>query len=138
GLNCALSTAISSNLIYGINLGSPDLTLSYIFYGDDVIITTEWNPGGLNIGSLKSFNLALLQKWLWRWFFFPNALWVKVIKAIHGQEGDFDTYGCKFNAAMENLKGFVVRSTLLKKQGHRVLLFIREESSSILEHLCDV
>ncbi|GKA16322.1 RNA-directed DNA polymerase, eukaryota, reverse transcriptase zinc-binding domain protein [Tanacetum coccineum] len=40
--------------------------------------------GGLNIGSLKSFNLALLQKCHWRWFSFPNALWVKVIKAIHG------------------------------------------------------
>nr|GEZ65918.1 RNA-directed DNA polymerase, eukaryota, reverse transcriptase zinc-binding domain protein [Tanacetum cinerariifolium] len=198
-LHCALSTAVSSNLIHGINLGSFDLTLSHLFYADDVIITTEWNPGdldnivcvlhifylasrlkininksniygigvsndevynmarnfgcaagsfsftylglpigstmnhisnwktlidwfqsrlsswkasllsiggrltlikavlGLNIGSLKSFNLTLLQKWRWRWFSFPNALWVKVIKATHGQEGGFDTYGRKFN-----------------------------------------
>nr|GEV18835.1 ADP-ribosylation factor 2-like [Tanacetum cinerariifolium] len=41
--------------------------------------------GGLNIGSLKSFNLALLQKWQWTMFSFPNALWVKVIKSLHGQ-----------------------------------------------------
>ncbi|GJV18221.1 RNA-directed DNA polymerase, eukaryota, reverse transcriptase zinc-binding domain protein [Tanacetum coccineum] len=47
--------------------------------------------GGLNIGSLKAFNLALLQKWRWRLLSSPNALWVKVIKAYHGlyhgQEG---------------------------------------------------
>nr|GEV60249.1 reverse transcriptase domain-containing protein [Tanacetum cinerariifolium] len=60
---------------------------------------------GLNIGSLKSFNLALLQKWRWRWFSFPNALWVKVIKAIHGQEGGFDTYGCKFNGIWARIVG---------------------------------
>ncbi|GJX17340.1 hypothetical protein Tco_0218172 [Tanacetum coccineum] len=42
--------------------------------------------GGLNIGSLKAFNLALLQKWRWRLLSSPNALWVKVIKAYHGQE----------------------------------------------------
>ncbi|GJT84696.1 hypothetical protein Tco_1066413 [Tanacetum coccineum] len=60
---------------------------------------------GLNIGSLKSFNLALLQKWLWRWFFFLNALWVKVIKEIHGQEGGFDTYGCKFNGIWARIFG---------------------------------
>ena len=48
GLHCALSTAVSSNLIHGINLGSPDLTLSHLFYADDVIITTEWNPGDLD------------------------------------------------------------------------------------------
>ncbi|GJZ72957.1 RNA-directed DNA polymerase, eukaryota, reverse transcriptase zinc-binding domain protein [Tanacetum coccineum] len=60
---------------------------------------------GLNIGSLKSFNLALLQKWRWRWFSFPNAIWVKVIKAIHGQEGGFDTYGCNFNGIWARIVG---------------------------------
>ncbi|GJX86071.1 reverse transcriptase domain-containing protein, partial [Tanacetum coccineum] len=49
---------------------------------------------GLNIGSLKAFNLALLQKWRWRLLSSPNALWVQVIKAYHGQEGGFDTNGC--------------------------------------------
>ncbi|GJT84697.1 hypothetical protein Tco_1066414 [Tanacetum coccineum] len=60
GLHCALSTAVSSNLIHGINLGSPDLTLSHLFYGDDVIITTEWNPGDLDniIRVLHVFYLA--------------------------------------------------------------------------------
>ncbi|GKE14816.1 putative RNA-directed DNA polymerase, eukaryota, reverse transcriptase zinc-binding domain protein, partial [Tanacetum coccineum] len=50
----------SSNLIHRINLGSPDLTLSHLFYGDDVIITTEWNPGDLDniIRVLHVFYLA--------------------------------------------------------------------------------
>ncbi|GJU56189.1 RNA-directed DNA polymerase, eukaryota, reverse transcriptase zinc-binding domain protein [Tanacetum coccineum] len=60
---------------------------------------------GLNIGSLKSFNFALLQKWRWRWFCFPNAHWVKVIKVIHGQEGGFDTYGCQFNGIWARIVG---------------------------------
>ncbi|GJW49509.1 leucine-rich repeat receptor-like protein kinase TDR [Tanacetum coccineum] len=53
------------------------------------IILNSFDKGGLNIGSLKAFNLALLQKWRWRLLSSPNALWVQVIKAYHGQE---DTY----------------------------------------------
>ncbi|GJS45242.1 RNA-directed DNA polymerase, eukaryota, reverse transcriptase zinc-binding domain protein [Tanacetum coccineum] len=50
--------------------------------------------GGLGIGSLKAFSLALLQKW--RWIFNTNSdlLWVKLIKAIHGSEAGFDGKGC--------------------------------------------
>ncbi|GJT44031.1 hypothetical protein Tco_0952746 [Tanacetum coccineum] len=58
------------------------------------IILNSFDKGGLNIGSLKAFNLALLQKWRWRLLSSPNALWVQVIKAYHGQEGGFDTNGC--------------------------------------------
>ncbi|GKE00218.1 hypothetical protein Tco_1388201, partial [Tanacetum coccineum] len=49
--------------------------------------------GGLNIGSLKAFNLAILQKWRWRLLSHKNALLVKVIKALHGQEGGFVNNG---------------------------------------------
>ncbi|GJZ96678.1 hypothetical protein Tco_0669012 [Tanacetum coccineum] len=48
GLHFALSTEVSSNLIHGINLGSLDLKLSHLFYVNDVIITTEWNPSDLD------------------------------------------------------------------------------------------
>ncbi|GKF80940.1 putative RNA-directed DNA polymerase, eukaryota, reverse transcriptase zinc-binding domain protein, partial [Tanacetum coccineum] len=60
GLHCAISTAVSSNLIHGINLGAPDLTLSHLFYVDHVIITTEWNLGDLDniIHVLHVFYLA--------------------------------------------------------------------------------
>ncbi|GJS16186.1 RNA-directed DNA polymerase, eukaryota, reverse transcriptase zinc-binding domain protein [Tanacetum coccineum] len=43
--------------------------------------------GGLGIGSLKSFNLALLQKWRWRFINQPNSIWACLIKAIHGEDG---------------------------------------------------
>lgn len=45
------------------------------------------SEGGLNIGSLKSKNLALLCKWLWRFRVENNSLWAKIIKAIHGIDG---------------------------------------------------
>ncbi|GJS48397.1 hypothetical protein Tco_0598518 [Tanacetum coccineum] len=150
GLHCAISNAVNSGLIHGIKLSSSNITISHLFYADDVIITTEWNSinldniihilqvfylasglkinihksniygigvpndevvdmarrtGGLNIGSLKSFNLALLQKWRWRMFSFPNALWVEVIKSLHGQEGGFDNRGYKFNGTWARIVG---------------------------------
>ncbi|GJS00740.1 RNA-directed DNA polymerase, eukaryota, reverse transcriptase zinc-binding domain protein [Tanacetum coccineum] len=60
------------------------------------IILNSSDNGGLNIGSLKAFNLALLQKWGWRLFTSPNDLWVKVVKAFHGHKGGFDNNGCSF------------------------------------------
>ncbi|GKD80551.1 RNA-directed DNA polymerase, eukaryota, reverse transcriptase zinc-binding domain protein [Tanacetum coccineum] len=60
---------------------------------------------GLNIGSLKAFNLALLQKWRWRLFTSPNDLWVKVVKAFHGHEGGFDNNGCSFKGTWANIIG---------------------------------
>ncbi|XP_071699579.1 uncharacterized protein [Rutidosis leptorrhynchoides] len=43
-----------------------------------------YGEGGLNIGSLRAKNLALLGKWIWRAKTEPNSLWVNVIKSIHG------------------------------------------------------
>ncbi|GJU58444.1 hypothetical protein Tco_1236210 [Tanacetum coccineum] len=42
----------------------------------------------LGVGSLKSFNLALLQKWRWGFLTQPNALWVSLIEAIHVDDED--------------------------------------------------
>ena len=39
------------------------------------------------MGSLSSFNKTMLFKWRWRFFHNPNALWVSVIKTIHGTSG---------------------------------------------------
>ncbi|GKC10181.1 hypothetical protein Tco_1001791 [Tanacetum coccineum] len=69
------------------------------------IILNSYDNAGLNIGSLKSFNLALLQKWRWRLFTSPNDLWVKVVKAFHGHEGDFDNNGCSFKGTRANIVG---------------------------------
>ncbi|GJZ89295.1 putative RNA-directed DNA polymerase, eukaryota, reverse transcriptase zinc-binding domain protein, partial [Tanacetum coccineum] len=54
---------------------------------------SSFDKGGLNIGSLKAFNLDLLQKWRWKLFSSPNSLWVNVIKSMHGYECGFDNQG---------------------------------------------
>ncbi|GJY29515.1 hypothetical protein Tco_0405282 [Tanacetum coccineum] len=66
---------------------------------------SSFNKGGLNIGSLKAFNLALFQKWRWRIFSSSNSLWVNVIKSLHGYECGFDNQGCKFNGKWASIVG---------------------------------
>ncbi|GJY00471.1 hypothetical protein Tco_0357489 [Tanacetum coccineum] len=82
--------------------------------------------GGLNIDSLKAFNLTLLKKWRWRLLSSPNALWVQVIKAYHDQEGGFDTNGCSFKGIWANIvgtsnflhsKGIILSNTFRFKAG---------------------
>ncbi|GJX53578.1 RNA-directed DNA polymerase, eukaryota, reverse transcriptase zinc-binding domain protein [Tanacetum coccineum] len=87
GLQNALSTAVSSGLIRGIKFSSPELTISHLFYVDEVIITTECNANDLD-------NIIHVLQWRWRLLSHKNALWVKVIKALHGQEGGFYNNGC--------------------------------------------
>ncbi|GJU76062.1 RNA-directed DNA polymerase, eukaryota, reverse transcriptase zinc-binding domain protein [Tanacetum coccineum] len=60
GFHNALSTAVSSGLIRGVKFGSPEVTISHLFYADDVIITTEWNANDLDniIRVLQVFYLA--------------------------------------------------------------------------------
>ncbi|GJX45735.1 RNA-directed DNA polymerase, eukaryota [Tanacetum coccineum] len=60
GLHCALSNAISSRLIRGVKLGSSDITLSHLFYADDMVITTDWNSRDIDniIRVLHVFYLA--------------------------------------------------------------------------------
>jgi hypothetical protein len=42
--------------------------------------------GGLGIPNLRSFNRALLGKWLWRYANEPEAWWRKVVEAKYGSE----------------------------------------------------
>nr|GEW21052.1 hypothetical protein [Tanacetum cinerariifolium] len=57
-------------------------------------IVASFKKEGLNIRSLKAFNLDLLQKWRWRMFSNSSALWVNVIKSLHGSDGGFSYNGC--------------------------------------------
>ncbi|GKC36834.1 hypothetical protein Tco_1049218 [Tanacetum coccineum] len=49
------------------------------------------DQGGLNIGSLKVFNEAMLSKWWWRFLNEENAFWRKIIISIHGDQGGLST-----------------------------------------------
>ncbi|GJU97659.1 RNA-directed DNA polymerase, eukaryota, reverse transcriptase zinc-binding domain protein [Tanacetum coccineum] len=44
--------------------------------------------GGLGVSSLLALNRALLFKWVWRFFSYQSCLWSKVIKGIHGIDGN--------------------------------------------------
>ncbi|GKA40691.1 hypothetical protein Tco_0733284 [Tanacetum coccineum] len=70
---------------------------------DNVLASLD--QGGLGIGCLKAFNLALLQKWRWRLVTNPNLLWVKLIKAIHGTEAGFDDKGCATSGVWSSIIG---------------------------------
>ena len=63
-------------------------------FGEKKITWVKWKKclaskkdGGLGIGSLFALNRALLFKWIWRFWYDQNALWVKVVKSIYGASG---------------------------------------------------
>nr|GEZ90324.1 RNA-directed DNA polymerase, eukaryota, reverse transcriptase zinc-binding domain protein [Tanacetum cinerariifolium] len=42
--------------------------------------------GGLGVSSLFALNRALMFKWVWMFFSLKNSLWVRVVKALHGED----------------------------------------------------
>ncbi|KAL4590231.1 hypothetical protein LXL04_003157 [Taraxacum kok-saghyz] len=51
---------------------------------DTKVIPSE--DGGLGINSLKHLNEALISKWVWRFHTESEAIWVKILKSIHGKD----------------------------------------------------
>nr|GEV05602.1 hypothetical protein [Tanacetum cinerariifolium] len=50
-------------------------------------ILASYEKGGLDIGNLKPFNLALLHKWRSRFYSSLDSLWAKVIRELHDSDG---------------------------------------------------
>ncbi|GJU93123.1 RNA-directed DNA polymerase, eukaryota [Tanacetum coccineum] len=57
-------------------------------------IWVKWNKvlaskekGGLGVSSFYALNRALLFKWVWRFCTQQSALWTKIIKGVHGEDG---------------------------------------------------
>ncbi|GJT12155.1 retrovirus-related pol polyprotein from transposon TNT 1-94 [Tanacetum coccineum] len=67
----------------------------------------SFDKGGLGVGSLNAFNKALLLKWRWHLFNYPNALWVQVIKAFHGKESSIDLGGCQTSGVWAKIVGTI-------------------------------
>ncbi|GJT86836.1 RNA-directed DNA polymerase, eukaryota, reverse transcriptase zinc-binding domain protein [Tanacetum coccineum] len=80
---------------------------SLLSYGGRLTLlkTVLGSLGGLTIGSLRSFNLALLHKWRWRFHSDRDSLWSKIIRVLHGSEGGFDQNGCAFNGIWSKIVG---------------------------------
>ena len=70
-------------------------------------VLASLDKGGLGVGSLKAFNLALLLKWRWRFVNNPNALWTRLIKAIHGDQAGFDFKACKTQGVWDKIVGSI-------------------------------
>nr|GEU49715.1 RNA-directed DNA polymerase, eukaryota, reverse transcriptase zinc-binding domain protein [Tanacetum cinerariifolium] len=51
-------------------------------------VLTRKQDEGLGVNSIYALNHALLFKWIWRFKCEADALWVQVVKAIHGEQGD--------------------------------------------------
>ncbi|KAJ0866424.1 putative RNA-directed DNA polymerase [Helianthus annuus] len=51
-------------------------------------IMNSKRKGGLGVGSIRDFNIAMLTKWWWRYNSNPNQLWAKVIRSIHNNNSN--------------------------------------------------
>ncbi|GJX98516.1 hypothetical protein Tco_0355535 [Tanacetum coccineum] len=66
--------------------------------------------GGLNIGSLKACNWALLGKWWWRFQGEGDRLWIKIIKSIYGTNGGLSgMLERRSNRLSESIWGDIIR-----------------------------
>ena len=96
------------------------------FSWDKVVASKD--VGGLGMFSLFAMNRALLFKWIWRFMTQPDALWVSVIKAIHGSDGNIDRVvpvgkssiwlDCIRSIAWLKVKGVDLLSCVQKKVGN--------------------
>ncbi|GKE29957.1 RNA-directed DNA polymerase, eukaryota, reverse transcriptase zinc-binding domain protein [Tanacetum coccineum] len=53
-------------------------------------VLTPKDKGGLGVSSLYALNRGLMLKWVWRFYSQNCSLWTKVIKAIHGEDGNLN------------------------------------------------
>ncbi|GJT32979.1 hypothetical protein Tco_0923398 [Tanacetum coccineum] len=57
-----------------------------------VLLLAPKEKGGLGVSSLYALNRGLMFKWMWRFYTQNTSLWVRVIKAIHGDDGKVGGY----------------------------------------------
>ncbi|KAL4589976.1 hypothetical protein LXL04_002889 [Taraxacum kok-saghyz] len=80
-------------------------------------VLASMEKGGLNLGSLVSFNLALVMKWRWR-FVHGDQLWVSIIRSIYGVQGGCSPWARVVGAVSKLYsKGVVDHNALRRKLG---------------------
>ncbi|XP_071688886.1 uncharacterized protein [Rutidosis leptorrhynchoides] len=70
-----------------------------------------YDKGGLNIGSLRAFNIAFLCKWIWRLKKYPNSIWARMVKAIHGESAGADGTTLMIRGTWSNIVDSFYKST---------------------------
>nr|GFA58219.1 RNA-directed DNA polymerase, eukaryota, reverse transcriptase zinc-binding domain protein [Tanacetum cinerariifolium] len=81
--------------------------------------------GGLGVSSFYALNRAFIFKWIWRFHTQNSSLWARVIKAIHGMDGNV---GCTPSASFSsNWIDIVRESCSLRDQGIDLLGLITKK-----------
>nr|GEU38546.1 RNA-directed DNA polymerase, eukaryota [Tanacetum cinerariifolium] len=98
--------------------------------GSNKATWVKWNSvlaskekGGLGVSSLYALNRGLMLKWVWKFFNQKTSLWVKVIKAIHGEDGKV---GKDTNTGLWSCWTNIVNEIkILRRRGVNVLDFMQ-------------
>lgn len=77
--------AFKRKFFNGVEMG--DRKISWVCW-DKVLASKVM--GGLGVESFFSLKRVMIFKWVWRFLSQNDALWVKVIKVIHGSHGCLD------------------------------------------------
>nr|GEV00971.1 RNA-directed DNA polymerase, eukaryota [Tanacetum cinerariifolium] len=95
--------SICNRFFNGNDLGSKKAT--WIKWSN---VLADKAKGGLGVSSLYALNRGLMIKWLWRFYAQNTSLWVRVVKAIHGEDGKMGqnissrSYSCWLNIVKED------------------------------------
>ncbi|GJZ34989.1 hypothetical protein Tco_0580806 [Tanacetum coccineum] len=106
----------------------------YSFYGKNLncnkaswvnwkAVIAPKDKGGLGVPSLYALNRGLMFKWLWRFCTQDRSLWFRVIKAIHGEEGNMGvTLQNGYSSCWMNI---VNEARVLASKGIDIIKYIR-------------
>ncbi|XP_071728217.1 uncharacterized protein [Rutidosis leptorrhynchoides] len=90
--------------------GSRDNSKIFWVNWDNILLPYEGR--GLNIGSFKANNLALLEKWWWRFHGEKNTLWVKIISSIYGRDRSLGSLNFNYDSGMGSVWRNICKSGL--------------------------
>nr|GEY84334.1 RNA-directed DNA polymerase, eukaryota, reverse transcriptase zinc-binding domain protein [Tanacetum cinerariifolium] len=88
-LHLSFNNVVNVGLYNGIHIDD-SLSLSHLFYADDVIFIASKKNGGLGVSSFFAFSCALLFKWILRFIANGSTLWSRFITAISSVRRAFD------------------------------------------------
>ncbi|GKB88630.1 hypothetical protein Tco_0960902 [Tanacetum coccineum] len=81
------------------------------------------DKGGLGVSSLYALNRGLLFKWIWRFLTQGSSLWARVVKAIHGEDGNIGSK-CK-GGSKSSWSSIVSEVKTLENKGIDLMQFLK-------------